>query len=56
VNQNASPGLNLEFVDEALNLVRDAEAKGIRLRILGSVAYRLQCPNNLHLRALISVR
>ena len=24
----ADPGLNLEFVDEALNLVRDAEAKG----------------------------
>ena len=45
----ADPGLNLQFVDEALNLVRDAEAKGIRLRILGSVAYRLQCPNNLHL-------
>jgi hypothetical protein len=43
------PGLNLQFVDEALNLVRDAEAKGIRLRILGSIAYRLQCPNNLHL-------
>jgi hypothetical protein len=45
----ADPGLNLEFVDEALNLVRDAETKGIRLRILGSIAYRLQCPNNLHL-------
>jgi hypothetical protein len=42
------PGLNLQFVDEALNLVRDAEARGIRLRILGSIAYRLQCPNNLH--------
>ena len=23
--------------------------KGIRLRILGSIAYRLQCPDNLHL-------
>jgi len=45
----ADPGLNLEFVDEALTLVRDAEAEGIRLRILGSIAYRLQCPNNLHL-------
>ena len=45
----ADPGLNLEFVDEALGLVRDAEAEGIRLRILGSIAYRLQCPNNLHL-------
>jgi len=50
VNQlSADPGLNLEFVDEALNLVADAEAQGIRLRILGSVAYRLQCPNHLHL-------
>jgi hypothetical protein len=46
---SVDPGLNLEFVDEALNLVRDAEANGIRLRILGSIAYRLQCPNNLHL-------
>jgi hypothetical protein len=45
----ADPGLNLEFVDEALALVHDAEAQGIRLRILGSIAYRLQCPNNLHL-------
>ena len=45
----ADPSLNLEFVDEALKLVREADAKGIRLRILGSVAYRLQCPNNLHL-------
>jgi len=36
-------------LDEALALVHDAEAKGIRLRILGSIAYRLQCPNNLHL-------
>jgi hypothetical protein len=43
------PGLNLEFVDEALSLVRDAEAQGIRLRILGSIAYRIQCPRNLHL-------
>ena len=24
----ADPSLNLEFVDEALNLVRDADAKG----------------------------
>ena len=45
----ADPGLNLQFVDEALKLVHDAEEKGIRLRILGSIAYRLQCPQNLHL-------
>ena len=50
----ADPSLNLEFVDEALNLVRDADAQGIRLRILGSVAYRLQCPNNLHLSRIPS--
>jgi hypothetical protein len=50
VNQMANDlGLNLEYVDEALRLVHDAEAQGIRLRILGSIAYRLQCPNNLHL-------
>jgi len=60
IQKPEDPGLNLEFVDEALNLVRDAEAKGIRLRILGSIAYRLQCPNNLHLfqeakRVLIDV-
>jgi len=41
--------LHLEFIAEALRLVREAEAKGILLRILGSVAYRLQCPRNVHL-------
>lgn len=41
--------LHLEFVDEALRLVSDAEKKGIKLRILGSIAYRLVCPGNLHL-------
>ena len=41
--------LNLEFVDEGFRLVREAEKRGIQLRILGSIAYRIQCPNNLHL-------
>ena len=41
--------LNLQFVDEALRLVHDAETQGIRLRILGSIAYRLQCPKHIHL-------
>jgi hypothetical protein len=45
----SSANLNLEFIDEALALVSDAEAKGIQLRILGSIAYRLQCPQNLNL-------
>ena len=44
-----SENLHLEFVDEALALVREAEGAGICLRILGSIAYRLQCPKNLHL-------
>lgn len=43
------PSLHLEFVDEALALVRDAENQGIKLRILGSIAYRLVCPEHLHL-------
>jgi hypothetical protein len=41
--------LHLEFVDEALRLARDAGAQGIHLRILGSIAYRIQCPNHIHL-------
>lgn len=49
MNPPSTQGLNLEFDDEALRLVEEAEAQGIRLRILGSVAYRLQCPRNLHL-------
>jgi hypothetical protein len=42
---------NLHFVDEALRLVQAAEEQGIQLRILGSVAYRLHSPKNLHLFA-----
>lgn len=42
---------NLHFVDEALRLVREAEEKGIQLRILGSIAYRLHSPKYVHLFA-----
>ena len=42
---------NLHFVDEALRLVQTAEERGIQLRILGSIAYRLHSPKNLHLFA-----
>jgi len=50
LGMNASdPSLHLEYVEEGLRLVADAEKQGIRLRILGSIAYRLVCPNNLHL-------
>jgi hypothetical protein len=40
---------NEHFVAEALRLVEDAEAEGIRLRILGSLAYRIHCPTHLAL-------
>jgi hypothetical protein len=43
------PVENEHFVAEALRLVDDAEAEGIRLRILGSLAYRIHCPQNLEL-------
>ena len=40
---------HLEYVDRALALVEQARAQGLELRILGSLAYRLHCPANLHL-------
>jgi hypothetical protein len=43
------PVQNEHFVAEALRLVDEAEAEGIRLRILGSLAYRIHCPENLAL-------
>jgi hypothetical protein len=38
-----------EYVDRALALVDAAAARGIELRILGSLAYRLHCPQHLAL-------
>jgi hypothetical protein len=40
---------NEHFVAEALRIVERADADGIRLRILGSLAYRLHCPDNIEL-------
>jgi hypothetical protein len=40
---------HLEYVDRALALVEQAKGRGIELRILGSLAYRLHCPANLRL-------
>jgi hypothetical protein len=42
---------NEHFVAEALRIVDDAEQEGITLRILGSLAYRIHCPENLELFA-----
>jgi hypothetical protein len=40
---------NEHFVAEALRIVDDAERAGVRLRILGSLAFRLHCSANLAL-------
>lgn len=40
---------HLEYVDRALDIVEKAKERGLELRILGSLAYRLHCPANLHL-------
>ena len=45
------PVENEHFVAEALRIVHEAEVEGIRLRILGSLAYRIHCPANLDLFA-----
>ena len=45
------PVENEHFVAEALRIVEEAEQQGIRLRILGSLAYRIHCPENLELFA-----
>lgn len=45
------PVENEHFVAEALRIVDEAEPEGIRLRILGSLAYRIHCPVNLDLFA-----
>ncbi|MBA2311796.1 MAG: hypothetical protein H0V97_03240 [Actinobacteria bacterium] len=42
---------NEHFVAEALRVVEEADGQGIRLRILGSLAYRLHCPENIELFA-----
>lgn len=41
------PVENEHFAVEALRIVNEAERTGVRLRILGSTAYRIHCPENL---------
>ena len=43
------PVENLYYVDRALELVNTARDRGLTLRILGSLAYRLHCPANIAL-------
>jgi hypothetical protein len=40
---------HLEYVDRALALVETARKRGVELRILGSLAYRLHCPAHVQL-------
>ena len=42
-----------EFIEEAMRIQSEAEKESIRLRLLGSLAFRLQCPRNAaHFEAL----
>ncbi len=42
-----------EFIEEAMRIQSEAEKEEIRLRLLGSLAFRLQCPKNAaHFEAL----
>jgi len=42
-----------EFIEEAIQIQESAENEGIRLRLLGALAFRLQCPRNIaHFEAL----
>ena len=41
------PVQNLYFVDRSTEMVASARERGITLRILGSLAYRLHCPANI---------
>lgn len=43
------PVAHLEYVDRALAIVEQARQHRIELRILGSLAYRLHCPDRLDL-------
>jgi hypothetical protein len=45
------PVENEHFVAEALRIVEEAESQGIKLRILGSLAYRIHCPENIEMFA-----
>ncbi len=40
---------NEHFVAEGLSIVEDAQEQGLKLRILGSLAYRIHCPANLQM-------
>jgi hypothetical protein len=37
-----------EFVGEAINLVQKAQEKGLSIRVLGAVAFRIHCPEHVH--------
>ena len=43
------PVEHIEYVDRALGLVEQGRERGLELRILGSLAYRLHCPANIDL-------
>jgi hypothetical protein len=38
-----------EYVGEAINLVQKAQEKGLSIRVLGAVAFRIHCPEHVHI-------
>lgn len=38
----------IDFVNEAINIVEKAQQQGLTLRVLGATAFRIHCPDHVH--------
>jgi hypothetical protein len=38
----------IDFVNEAINIVNKAQQQGLTLRVLGATAFRIHCPDHVH--------
>lgn len=39
----------IDFVNEAINIVNKAQQQGLTLRVLGATAFRIHCPDHVHI-------
>ena len=39
----------IDFVNEAINIAEKAQKQGLTLRVLGSTAFRIHCPDHVHI-------
>ena len=37
------------FIDESMRILQEAEKQGVTLRVMGSIAIRLHCPDSINL-------